>query len=68
MIVDLVPSENLAVNAPQHFIVLRGDWSFGAMYVGAIILAYEIFLVGGGAFSLDYWLSRRLATRREGHS
>ena len=47
----------------QHIIVLRGDWSFSAMYVGAIIFAYDLFRIGGGAYSVDYWLSRRFGRR-----
>ena len=50
----------------QHIVVLRGDWSFGAMYIGAIILAFELFHVGGGAYSVDYWLSRRLGRAGKG--
>jgi putative oxidoreductase len=53
---------------PQHIVMLRGDWSFAAMYIGAIIVAYDLFRVGAGAYSVDYWLSRRFRTGREGHS
>jgi putative oxidoreductase len=50
----------------QHIVILRGDWSFGAMYVGAIILAFELFHGGGGAYSVDYWLSRRFGREGKG--
>ena len=50
----------------QNIVVLRGDWSFGAMYIGAIILTFELFHVGGGAYSVDYWLSRRLGREGKG--
>lgn len=43
---------------------LDGDWAYGAMYLAAIGLAYDIFLVGSGVLSLDFLIFRRLA---EGH-
>jgi len=42
-------------------IVPRGDWGFGAMYLAAALLASELLANGSGRWSVDYWLSKKLA-------
>jgi uncharacterized membrane protein YphA (DoxX/SURF4 family) len=41
-------------------IVPRGDWSYGVMYLGLVLLLGELLGAGGGRWSVDYWLSQRL--------
>ena len=36
----------------------RGDWLIAALDVGAIVLLYDLFRVGEGAFSIDWCVSR----------
>ena len=37
---------------------VRGDWAFGALYIGAILLGHDVWRVGAGAYSFDRMLFR----------
>ena len=38
----------------------QGDWAFGVMYIGAIVLLSDLLHIGSGRWSVDYWLSQKL--------
>ena len=38
----------------------QGDWAFGTMYIGAIVLLSDLLHTGSGRWSVDYWLSEKL--------
>lgn len=37
-----------------------GDWAYGMLYFGVIMLILDISRVGSGCLSLDHWLTVRL--------
>ncbi|AJZ56282.1 DoxX family protein [Paraburkholderia fungorum] len=45
----------------NDLIVPHGDWGFGAMYLAAALFTSELLVVGSGRWSVDYWLSKKLA-------
>ena len=42
---------------------LGGDWAYGAMYLAALVLTYDLISIGSGAWSIDLWLSQTSASR-----
>ena len=47
------------------FIRLGGDWAYGAMYLAALVLTYDLLLIGSGGWSIDLWLSQTFASPRD---
>ena len=47
------------------FIRLSGDWAYGAMYLAALVLTYDLILIGSGGWSIDLWLWQTFASPRE---
>ncbi|HLF30817.1 MAG TPA: hypothetical protein VI566_07275, partial [Xanthomonadales bacterium] len=37
----------------------QGDWAFGTIYIGAIVLLSDLLHTGSGRWSVDYWLSEK---------
>jgi hypothetical protein len=46
-------------------IVARGDWAFGAAYLGALTLVKDLSERGSGLWSVDYLLSARFPTKSD---
>jgi len=51
------------VNSPLEFIRFEDDWVTGVVDIGIMGIISDVFCVGGGAWSVDRWLSERFATR-----
>jgi putative oxidoreductase len=47
------------------FIRLGGDWAYGAIYFAALVLTYDLLLIGSGGRSIDLWLWKTFASPRE---
>jgi uncharacterized membrane protein YphA (DoxX/SURF4 family) len=43
------------------FIQLQGDWQFGVVYIVPIVLMFELFKLGSGRWSIDFWLSSKFS-------
>jgi uncharacterized membrane protein YphA (DoxX/SURF4 family) len=47
-------------DAVSGFIVPRGDWAYGAMYLAVALLMSDLVATGSGRWSVDYWLCRKI--------